>query len=486
MPVAPEHGAREVEEGTVGTLGGASRELVHGEALDLALDAELAEEAGLPDAVLALHEEDAGVRSRSLLPAVLSEVGVLPITLAEVGVGCRGAEGPDRRRIRVHVDPVEAHLGPAGAIGVGRDSVVRARRRGVALQGARRRDEDGELLLPADEARREDVPLARLRRLDGVAPAEPRVEGADHVVRAAEARVGRLLEEPEHDRLEGRRHLDAALADRLDLLGRVRAEHLHGGPPGEGERPGERLVGDDSERVEVGARVEPLAAHDLGRHVSDRPAEAPVERPRELAREVEVHDLDDTGFGGSAPGPPDSGLGGPPDDEDVLGLYVRVEEAARVDVGERAERLDEQVEEQPDGLSPRRLDEVGAVEVFLGEEELLAVGEAVEVVDARHVRVPEPREVHELAPEVGERLRGDAVRAHHLQGDVLVALLVAGEEDAPERARSELAHDLVAGVDRLPREREVVRRDLVVVRAHGAALALFQACCRAWRSGSWR
>ncbi len=100
--------------------------------------------------------------------------------------------------------------------------------------------------------------------------------------------------------------------------------------------------------------------------------------------------------------------------------------------------------------------------------------------------MPEPREVHELAPEVGERLRGDAVRAHDLQGDVLVAFLVAGEEDAPEGARAQLAHDLVAGVDRLACEGEVVRSDLVFVGAHGAALALFQPCCRAWRSGSWR
>src|SRR5581483_10253573 len=109
-------------------------------------------------------------------------------------------------------------------------------------------------------------------------------------------------------------------------------------------------------------------------------------------------------------------------------------------------------------LAARGLDDVGAVEELLGEEELLPPREAVEVVDARDVRVAEARQVHELAAEIRERLGGDAVGAHDLERDLLaVARAVLGEEDASERARAELADDRVAIVDRRADEGEPVR-----------------------------
>ena len=220
-----------------------------------------------------------------------------------------------------------------------------------------------------------------------------------------------------------------------------RVQDRVGQPPGVRfvERPpaGRHLVEHDPERVDVGARVNRLATHLLGRHVRQRPLE-PADRPRRRLfdvgggarqlRQAEVQHLHPA-------------LGR---DDDVGRLEIAVHDAALVRLLERrrhvaAECRDLFLRERAAGdVLRQRL--AGHV---LHDQEVDPVA-AVEIVHRGDVRVVQPGQRLRFTPEPPPcRLVGQHARWQHLEGDVAIEMLVAGAVDLAHPAFAELLDDPV-------------------------------------------
>ena len=126
----------------------------------------------------------------------------------------------------------------------------------------------------------------------------------------------------------------------------MREDHLRRRLGLEGQAPGEQLVEDDADRVEVAARVERIAARLLGAHVLGRAADDAGARDARLLRvgadlrEAEVDDLHEVAARAHRL------------EDDVLGLEIAVDDALVVRFGERRERLAQDVDDAPEGQRP--------------------------------------------------------------------------------------------------------------------------------------
>ena len=154
------------------------------------------------------------------------------------------------------------------------------------------------------------VPVAAARVL------QRRVEGGDEGVGALEALAGVLLQRPHHHRVERRGDLRVDRARPLRRLRDLFHRHRDGAIGLEGDAPGQRLVEDHPDRVEVGDAGDVEALRLLGREV--------VRGPHHRAG---LGDLGDAGAGDPEVG--DDRLALVVDDH-VLRLQVAVDDAVAV------------------------------------------------------------------------------------------------------------------------------------------------------------
>ncbi|MFO1077572.1 MAG: hypothetical protein U1E73_07585 [Planctomycetota bacterium] len=228
----------------------------------------------------------------------------------------------------------------------------------------------------------------------------------------------------------------------------------------ERRRQRQALVQGDGQRVDVGGGGDlQIAAQLLGRRVDGRAGEAAGVRELErgVAREAEVGEHR---FAAAA-------------QQHVRRLDVAVHEAGGVHGGERvgdaqaepdevlhevlrAEGRERQPQPVGDVLQRRRLAggphlpqvrdqglQAWAVDVFHLEGEQLAVVD--DAVDGDDVFVADLGERARLLQEAAPALRRQPERVRqHLQRDLAVELLLAGEVDGAHAAAADLAHDLVA------------------------------------------
>ena len=209
--------------------------------------------------------------------------------------------------------------------------------------------------------------------------------------------------------------------------------------PLNGGRAHQQLVEHAAEGVDVGARVDGVAAGLLGAEVGGGA------HHRADLGEVLV------GVGGDGPGDAEVGdlhlPGG--GDEHVAGLHVAVDDAVAVGEAEGGGHVGADVGD-PVGveraLGAEDLRQGAAVDV-LHDDEVGAVRLAP-VVDADDVGVVEVGGGRGLAPEpLDERRVGGELREQHLHGDGPVEQLVAGEEHLGHAAAPEASVQLVATVE---------------------------------------
>lgn len=240
---------------------------------------------------------------------------------------------------------------------------------------------------------------------------------------------------------ERRRNVGPALGQRRGGLGDMRGDELLGCADRKRVRPGEQLVGDDAERVQVGPVVRGRVAERLlGRHVrggahrdAQRRERASVRRPAALRGRVER--LGDAEIR-------DEGV--PLGKEDVLRLQVAVHHALAVRVRERVGEL----AHEPERVAHRE-------RAALAEErpQRLArdkghrvVRQPVDVARAEQredVRVLKPGGERDFALEPRRREARGQVGMEHLDYDASAELRVRGHEDAAHGPAAELALDAV-------------------------------------------
>ncbi len=186
--------------------------------------------------------------------------------------------------------------------------------------------EAGELGIAPDERGRLQEAFAGRERLEGERSPERLLHRCHHVGRIGEA-VRRVLAE---------QSADDGLETRIDAIGGQRRRPRHQPVPVgcaavdvERMAAGEQLVEHDAEREEVRSNGRGGAAERLGREVREGPADAwrVALGPLAVDRQAEVQQLDLSVH-----------------DQQVVGLDVAVDDAAPVDVRERAQRLDDEVD----------------------------------------------------------------------------------------------------------------------------------------------
>ena len=346
-----------------------------------------------------------------------------------------------------------------------------------------------ELALPADEGAREEVVLTRVPRLELVREGAGAVDEVEKLAGARRTSGG----------LDGAEPFDDVGEPRRDAL-RVRGIETHGlghlllQQGVEALRravrrlAGQQLVRHDAETVEIGPVVTFPRARDLGRDVVGSAHHEPADAAQ--AREAEVDDLH-------------LALSAARADDDVAGLQVEVDDAAAVEVRERADHRHEEVERflpgnDPSGRRPGRVrrgarrrdgrgagvdrllfgDRLGgqeAVERRAGqelhrEEERVDARHLLEVVNARDVRVPERRHRLELGAKqrdrVPERVEKDLERRRTARKELVVDAVHPAHSPAREEAV-----DAVAAVDDEARLDERIRRPAGLARARAARSA---------------
>ncbi len=177
---------------------------------------------------------------------------------------------------------------------------------------------------------------------------------------------------------------------------------------GAGERRAadDHLVEQDADRVDVGGRLDEVAADLLGRHVLCRTDQARLAHGvLEEAGQAEVDHLGEV-----------VALAQPVDD-DVLGGEVAVDDAARVRLGQRGQDLAADRRDARDGervlLDQRR--QRASAQVLHHQEGNPVTGDT-EIVDGHRVRVVDPAGGHRLGAEPLEA-RGDEIAAQQLHRD---------------------------------------------------------------------
>ena len=185
----------------------------------------------------------------------------------------------------------------------------------------------------AHERAREEVVHARVARLELVREAARPVDLVEELGGARGAPGGIDGAEPLDDSPKPRRDASGVIVREAHGLGELpleeNAEALR---RAEGRLARQQAVRHDAEAVEVGAVVAFLRARDLGREVVRSSHHEPADAAQ--AREAEVEHLD---LADVAPGTAGA-------DHDIAGLEVEVDDAAAVEVGERADDGHEEVE----------------------------------------------------------------------------------------------------------------------------------------------
>ena len=274
-----------------------------------------------------------------------------------------------------------------------------------------------------------------------------RGEGGGEGVHRGEAVAGVLGEAAQ----EGFLDLGGDVGVGGDLAGRprralqVHRHQAHGVGVGEGDGAGEELVGDDAERVDVGAGVDGVAAGLLGGDVAGEDggavARVGADGAGELLDDGVVDDLDRLVFGLAADG------------EAVAGLEAAEHDALLVEAVDDLTEADEEAA----GAAPREAAaaaehgvEVVAVEVVADDEEFALEGHAdVEDVDEvdegggvalldRVVAVDAGADPRDEAGQLGER------RHEHAHRDGLARDHVVGAKHRARRALPDEVGDLVA------------------------------------------
>ena len=198
-----------------------------------------------------------------------------------------------------------------------------------------------------------------------------------------------------------------------------------------------------TEREDVGAVVDRLAAHLLGRHVADRPKHGSGRRLRHRhgdgqraagirvridVREAEIQNLD----------PAVSGR------DDVLGLEIAMDDAALVGGGDRGGHLARIV----DGFPHRQR---AVAEPITQRYAVDQLGDQIrcdalepDVVQREDVRMAQRGNGARLALEAGHRIRvGGKRRRQHFEGDVAAQPRVARSIDLAHTAHANERHDFV-------------------------------------------
>jgi hypothetical protein len=209
----------------------------------------------------------------------------------------------------------------------------------------------------------------------------------------------------------------------------------------ERQLPGEKLVQDDPDRVDVGALVDGRAARLLRREVLRRPDDRPSfgHLARRRSRDAEVRDLEArVAVAGAVLHP-----------QDVVGLDVAMDDPAAVCEADGAEDLARDLDRRRDGKGALGDDPVlqaPALQVL--HRDVVGTLGLAPVVDGDDVRVGQARRVLGLAPEALDELVVARVPlVQDLDRHAPPELLVLGEVDVGHPARAELAQDAVAPVE---------------------------------------
>ena len=313
---------------------------------------------------------------------------------------------------------------------------------------AHNRGEPSQLLAAAHERR---CPQEALSRGDGLARdllAERGRQGREHVGGAAVALARQL-------RQEARQRGSQALVQLVGGAGQRRVQDvpIQGDRVLLGKRVGahEQLVRDQPEGIEVSAVRDGLTAQHLRGHVGHRAGALAVACLDRVAidRQAKVQDLHLIG-----------------DHDDVLRLEVAMDDPVAVQVGERPERLHEQIDLHGERLALPRLDDRQRILLQVhGEERHTILVEAV-VEHAHDVGVPERSKEAELLREheprrtEGRDLAAPGVpephslERHHPSGQAVQSAI-----HRAHAAAAEFVDELVA---RAEQPRDVAARDVVL------------------------
>lgn len=273
---------------------------------------------------------------------------------------------------------------------------------------------------------------------------------------AGVAQVAILFQGLGQNRLHGRRQSRVKAQRRRRFVVQDLVGDEGGGCAAERGGTGRHFIEHGAERKQVGAGIQFLATHLLGRHVGegadDRSGDrkrlgatcgGQVRRAGQLARrrllgQTEIQNL----------GPPVTG------DEEVGGFEVAMDDASGVRGLQRIGKLDCPAQQVGQGQRPAgdAFAQRGAIEV-LHRNVSLSVGFA-QVVNGADIGVVETRGRLRFAPKAGEgaRITGDRGR-QELERDLTIEPDVFRQVDLAHAAAAELAHDAVVADDRPGRER---------------------------------
>ncbi len=299
-----------------------------------------------------------------------------------------------------------------------------------------------------------------------------------HLRGRAEAVLAVLVERAQAHRLEGARNrqIRPALRRRLRRMVQMRHEHVDERPvAGKRSRPGHGLVEHDAGGVDVGARVELLAADLLRAHVIGRAADGAARGQVRVALAAQLGDAEvehlDVLFAGA------QRL-----DEDVLRLEVAVHDAGGVRLIERRQRLAEQVHQarrRQRRLVADDLRQVAPAQQLHHQEQRARVRLA-EVEHLDRVRMAQPRRRPRLrlkSPEgldVGRHLGVQELDRHgSVEREVVRAIHPSHRADADELGDVVLrgqrrAHVGIAGLDEGGRHVGATRRAVPVAVPAGS------------------
>ena len=322
----------------------------------------------------------------------------------------------------------------------------------LALQHAHQQPlQAGHLRLTPHKAGALDVAAPGFARLHREIQPADGVDGLDDLAGAGVA-VGRLFLQQLHDQiLQALRNVADQLAGQVGLLFQVAAHQHNAAGVAEGQLAGDNLVQGHAQRIQVGALVHLAAADQLGRNIIGGAAHLDLAAGARLADQAEIHQLDLAGRG----------------DLDVAGFDVVMDQAARMDVGQGAANLDDDLV-QPGviGLPAGRwgcqvalgqAEQVLALDVLHGVEkgvEVFGLGQLFDAEDAakiihfHQVGVVKLAEGGELVFELRHAAVAQVLGAHQLERQHLVgAQRVLDQVDDPHAALAKLADDVVAMVN---------------------------------------
>jgi hypothetical protein len=288
---------------------------------------------------------------------------------------------------------------------------------------------------------------ARRRVFAGVGgrPARERAQIGRELARARVALRRVLRETAAEDRLEPRRQLGMEAPRRRRFVAQDGRQRLGGARAPERRLAGQHLVERAAEGEEIGAGVERLPPHLLGRHVGRRPQEPAFLRGEDLEpaslRRSGLLLLDELGQ------PEVEDLDVPVRaDHDVRGLEIAVDHVRPVRGGQPIRHLGRDLERRAQRQRPARdplLERLPFHQLHRDEDGSLVLPD---LVHRGHARVDHGRPRARLAQQAPAALLArDQLGRQHLERHRAVQPLVLGPVDDPHAARAEPLPDPVVG-----------------------------------------